>query len=444
MSKVLKEAPLTTRNARSKLPSGYHWRAIDPDTHLGYRKGERGGRWLVRWRVGKGYAQFTLARADDAFDANGAEVLDFHQATVAARAHVKEARSEAKAVADGPVLTVTTAIDDYLKKREARERAERGDRGLKRDARSRLTRYVMSAPLATVHLHKLTDRDLSSWREALPADLSPGSVRRTVNDLKAALNAAARKDRGRLPPDLPGHIKAGLATVDATPAQARQQVLPDPDVRRIVSAAWAVDSAGNHEGDLARLILVLAATGARFGQVAALRVADVQAKDGRIMVPVSKKGRGTKSRSHIGVRVGSDVLDALKPVLAGRKGTERLLLRWRHVQVKGAEWVRDHRGPWQSASELARPWVEIVRTAELPEVVPYSLRHSSIVRGLRSNLPVRLVAALHDTSSAMIERHYAAYVVDALDDLAARAVVPLTAAKAEVVSLANAKAGSHS
>ena len=39
---------------------------------------------------------------------------------------------------------------------------------------------------------------------------------------------------------------------------------------------------------------------------------------------------------------------------------------------------------------------------------------------------MRLVAALHDTSSAMIEKHYAAFIVDAMDELAARAIVPLT------------------
>jgi len=47
------------------------------------------------------------------------------------------------------------------------------------------------------------------------------------------------------------------------------------------------------------------------------------------------------------------------------------------------------------------------------------------VRGLRAGLPVRLVAALHDTSSAMIERHYSGEVDDALSDLASKAVIPL-------------------
>jgi hypothetical protein len=43
----------------------------------------------------------------------------------------------------------------------------------------------------------------------------------------------------------------------------------------------------------------------------------------------------------------------------------------------------------------------------------YALRHSSIVRGLKANLPIRLVAALHDTSVEMIEKHYSAFIVDA-------------------------------
>ncbi len=54
---------------------------------------------------------------------------------------------------------------------------------------------------------------------------------------------------------------------------------------------------------------------------------------------------------------------------------------------------------------------------QLAEVIPYALRHRSIVRSLRANLPIRLVAALHDTSVAMIERHYARYIVDGLEEL---------------------------
>lgn len=47
------------------------------------------------------------------------------------------------------------------------------------------------------------------------------------------------------------------------------------------------------------------------------------------------------------------------------------------------------------------------------------------MRGLRAGLPVRLVAALHATSVAMIEHHYARWITEGLEEPAARAVVPL-------------------
>ena len=65
MSRTLREAQLTTKNARAGLPTGLHWRGLDLEVHLGYRKGKRGGVWLVRWRSGKGYRQAPLGTADD-------------------------------------------------------------------------------------------------------------------------------------------------------------------------------------------------------------------------------------------------------------------------------------------------------------------------------------------------------------------------------------------
>jgi hypothetical protein len=61
----------------------------------------------------------------------------------------------------------------------------------------------------------------------------------------------------------------------------------------------------------------------------------------------------------------------------------------------------------------------------MPKVIPYALRHSSIVRDLRKGLPIQQVAKLHNTSVKMIERHYAKYIATALEDLARAAVVSL-------------------
>ena len=129
------------------------------------------------------------------------------------------------------------------------------------------------------------------------------------------------------------------------------------------------------------------------------------------------------------MRIGEDILAALRPALVGRKGTDLLFLRPHWHTGSTRKPIEESRAPWLFASELTRPWAKMRELAGLySSIVPYALRHSSIVRGLRAGLPVRLVAALHDTSTIMIERHYSAFIVDAMDELAAKAIVPLTSA----------------
>ena len=130
----------------------------------------------------------------------------------------------------------------------------------------------------------------------------------------------------------------------------------------------------------------------------------------------------------------------MRPVTNGRPGNAPLLERLRHIQITPTVWERDKRSPWKTSSELTVPWRAIILATGLPQdTVPYCFRHSSFVRGLRNGLPTRLVAALHDTSVAMIEKHYAAYVVDAMNDLAAKAVVSLIDDTSNVVELRTIK-----
>ncbi len=440
MARSLGEAPITTRNARDRLPTGLHWRAIDAEVHLGYRKGKRGGVWLVRWRAGKGYRQAAVGTADDTLKVG---TLDFAAASKAARELVERARLDDAAAAAGPPLTVGAAAEAYVNARDARESSRRG-KPARSDAWHRLGRYLTgqpargrraetsAAPLAAVAVHALGERDLLAWREGLPAAMKATTRQRLVNDVKAALNAAYAANRDRLPPALPGIIKHGLRALEhhdvAAPVARANQILTDTEISRLLKAARSVDAAGDWGGDLFRLVLVLAATGARFSQVVRMRVADCQLAERRLLVPVSRKGRGGKSGS-ITVPVGADVLDELAAAVAGRPPDACLLERWRSVQLPGGVvWTRDRRGAWQSAAELTRPWHTIREAAGLPEVVPYALRHSSIVKGIRANLPIRLVAALHDTSTAMIERHYSKWITSGLEELARAAIVPLVPA----------------
>ncbi|TIT64339.1 MAG: integrase [Mesorhizobium sp.] len=439
MSKSLKESPITTPSARAALDIGTHWRGIDPEVHLGYRKGKRGGVWLVRWRNGLNYKYVTIGTADDK-GSTKVGPLTYDAAIKAARQLVEEHRMRAEADALGPALKVKHAVETYIAARDARE-ARRAGREKRSDAGQRLGRYVLgkgergegetipaAAALARLDLYALTESDLLSWREGLPAALKATTRQRLINDLKAALNSAYVANREKLPGCLPGVIKHGLraAQAEETEAVARDnQILPDADVARVLRAAREVDAEEEWDGDLFRMVLVLTATGARLSQVARMRVADCQISHSRLMVPTSRKGRGSKSGS-ITVPVGRDVINELAQVTVKRPSDAFLLERWRHAQAPGKiEWQRAGRGPWNSAADLARPWQAIRDRAKLPDVIPYALRHTSIVKGIRANLPIRLVAALHDTSTAMIERHYSKWITSGLEDLARSAIVPL-------------------
>ncbi|MBZ9724875.1 site-specific integrase [Mesorhizobium sp. CO1-1-11] len=437
MARTRTDAAITTRNARKQLRPRKkpYCRSLGPTVAVGYQRRSRGGVWQAIESLGdKRYRVEQIGVADDFLDANGVNVFDYEQAKGIALAKISSWHAKEIASAQGPAPTVRSAVENYIELQAARERAVAGKGRLRGDARLRLSRHVLSDPVSDVALHDLKEAHFDQWRIRRSPDLSVSTVRRVVNDLKAALNAAAAKNRSRLPADVAIIIKNGLSAGEAAPPIARDQAaLPDADVRRIIEAAREVDIDEGWDGDLLRMVLVLSATGARFSQVARMTVGDVQMPQSRLMVPTSRKGRGTKNTTHIGIRVGTDVIDQLRPAIAGKQRGEALLQRWRHVQTKATgirppQWVRHARGPWIAASELARSWLDIITRAGLSrEVVPYSLRHSSIVRQLRAGLPVRLVAALHDTSTTMIERHYASAIVDLLDDLAASAVIPLMA-----------------
>jgi len=70
-------------------------------------------------------------------------------------------------------------------------------------------------------------------------------------------------------------------------------------------------------------------------------------------------------------------------------------------------------------------------------VTIYALRHSSIVRQLLDNVPVRIVAVNHDTSVAMIERTYSAFISDHSDAVVRRTLLDTgrPAASAEIIPL---------
>lgn len=434
MGRVSADLRLQDRSARARLKprKNPYMRMICEGQHLGYYKGARGGTWIVRYRsdtTPRCGIKMTLGAADDLAEANGETILSWRQALDKAMHWLELQEKGGAETPINPDITVAQAVESYIAMRDAR-RATQAGRAVRSDASYKLgTHVIEDGKLSRIPLAKLTEADLKAWQMRIKRRRS--SIQRVVNDLKAALNRAWTEHRRALPTDLPVVIRHGLSieTIEVQRSKARDnQILPDDVIRRIVAAALALDE------DFGRLVVLLAATGARFAQLRRMTVGDVQAEQGRVMVPESFKGK-RQSTAYIRVQVGADTLSALAPAVESRPLSAPLLERWRYVQVKTGErrnaaqvWERDTRGPWMTASEMTRLWNRACEDAGVGgSIIPYALRHSSIVRGLRMGLPIRLVAAIHDTSVAMIERHYSRWITEGLDELAARAVVPLVA-----------------
>jgi integrase len=434
MARHIRNPKIESKTARARLkPSGKPtYFDLGGKLHLGYRRGKGAGRWVMRYYLGgEKYATQTLGEADDLADANGTTVLNFDQAQDRARERMKALDEEARIAALGPVVTVGDAVEAYIAERSKRETPDI----------SKLTKHVLKADpaLSAKSLAALRAEDLIQWRERLAASetstrkrsagrISETSVRRIANDFRAALNSGGKRLSSELPLTFHVAVKNGLAAPrdSATGSEREPQILADADVRRLLTAAWGIDKEQGWGGDLGRMILVLA-YGVRLSQAARLRVADLQVGKALLMVPTSRKGSKNKKRPPATVPLLPE--DALKLATVGRLESDRLLLRprWRREPGQGFGAMKVYqRGPWRAASELTRVWKDVVARAGLPkETIPYAFRHSSIVRGLRGGLPIRLVAALHDTSSAVIEASYSAYITDALSELARAALVPL-------------------
>jgi integrase len=413
MARRPRSARLETRTARLKLPvrkKPHEFTTIAPGIALAYRRNQGAGTWVVRVADGRG-GNWTKAFgvADDHEDADGSNVLDFWMATDKARALARGSDD------NGRPVTVAEALDRYRDNLKARG-------GLLGNAER--VRYHLPPTIAAKPVSLLTTRELEHWRDSLVGKIKPASVNRLCKGLKAAFNLAAKHDARITNTNA---WKIGLAALpDAH--NARNVILTDEQVRALIAAAYAEDHA------LGLLVETAAVTGARVSQLARVEIADLQddRPDPRLMMPSSKKGRGHKRISRAPVPITASLAALLRQAAGERGRTEPLLLR-----TNGT--------PWRPATADYRlPVISAVSRAGLdPKTVTlYSLRHSSIVRGLLHGVPTRVVAAQHDTSVSMLERTYSHHILDHSDTVARRGLLDTaqkTAAAANVVPLAEGR-----
>jgi integrase len=193
---------------------------------------------------------------------------------------------------------------------------------------------------------------------------------RTCAAFKAALNLATEHDERIANRRV---WETGLASIPDA-GQSRNVILSESTVRKLI------EEARKHSSAFGMLVEVAAVTGARVSQLAGIEVQDLQADraEPRLMVPTSRKGKGTKKVLRRPVPIPGKLAERLQTLAADRPPTAPLL-----AKPSGAPWKKsDHSRLFARAAKAAEQDPE--------EVTIYALRHSNIVRqilaGCRSAL----------------------------------------------------------
>jgi integrase len=375
-----------------------YWAKIAPGIALGYRRNEGAGTWSVRASDGHGHEWLKrIALADDLEPAAPPSVLSYWQALETARKLARrqlgEPRDETRPV------TVAEALDAY-----AGDLRTRGANPYNAEwARFHLTGALLSKPVSL-----LSASELRRWRDALLAKgLTPASINRVRNSLRAALELTAKGDR-RIANQ--NEWRTGLEGLSDA-QEARNVILRDDVVLRIIEIAY------QHDRLLGLLVHLLAETGTRASQAARLKVGDFRLDPLRpsLAMPKSAKG-GTKKRAErkiqrYSVPISLVLAGQLAREAAGRAADAPLL-------------TRDGEHSWGDHPHFfyARPFRVVAAASGLDpkEVTVYSLRHSYVVRSLLLNVPIRVIAANCDTSVRMLEAHYSRFISQHSDELSRR------------------------
>jgi integrase len=361
-----------------------------------YRRNKTNGTWVLKASDGHG-ACWTkgFGLADDFEDSDGKNVLTFYEAQDAAK---QLARGEDGS--DTAPITVDGALKDYKRDLEARNANPYNAES----PRVHLSKVLLVKPVQLLNAH-----ELKKWRDGLLGKLAPATVNRVCRCLCAALELARQHDE-RIQNRQAWEV--GLAGLpDAQ--EARNVILSDDKVRDFVSAAYALDAGFGLLSD------VLAITGARPSQVVRLRVEDLHNHQvqPKLMMPKSGKGggrnRAQKKAERYSVPITTQLAARLRAAAKGSADDAPLLL-----QSDGSPW---HKHPAQTYHLLVDKVVTALGLG--PEVTMYALRHSSIVRMLLANVPIRLIASLHNTGVAMIERNYSRYITEYSDDVSRKALL---------------------
>lgn len=411
MARRVLDTTLDTRTARSRLRARGkpYWRQLEPGLAIGYRKPSSGpGKWVVRHYLGDGdrYETETFGTADDLSDPDGVAVLSFWQAQGKARAQMVQ-RAHNGRVPDAP-RTVKAAIDSYIEFLESHRKSGR-------EARYAADAFILPA-LGKIKLDDLTAEQVRKWHVGLAKAQArvrskkgseqkfrlneddpdrerrrKSTANRILTILKAALNRSWRDK----------HVSSDRAWRSVEPFRnvesARIRYLSLEEASRFINAA---------DEDFRKLVRGALESGARYGELCGMLVADFNTDAGTLSVPDPKTGKPRH------IVLSTDGINFFEEITAGRAGSEPIFLK-----ADGSRWLDDHQSdPIRETNERAKI---------TPPINFHGLRHTWASHAVMNQMPLIVVAKnLGHSTTRMVEKHYGhlapSYVAQAVREHAPR------------------------
>jgi integrase len=396
------KATITTVTGQAALPvrDAVYWHKLHAGQHLGLRKTKTSQTWYARAYDGERQVRKALGAFDH---------LPPNERFSAASKEAEQWFKHLDAGGSMRGITVLEACERYVQ--ALRDDPEKGDASADAEA-GYVRRFIAKDKLADLPVDKLVKAHVQDWRrrmerkpvaqpkrgkhcrnkEPLPParKRKPVSVNRNMVTLRAALNLA--KADGFVTSDL-----AWAQALKPIKGVANQRTLYLDRGQRKALVAALPDDAGRFVRGLCELPL-------RPGALAALTVADYDARHKLLCIGHDKAGEGRY------IPLPPATAKLIADNARGKLPAASLFARW-----DGAAWSKD---AWMKAIR------EAVVAADLPPTTTaYTLRHSTITDLVTGGLDLHTVAKVSGTSVAMIEKYYGKLRQDvARDALAALAL----------------------
>lgn len=184
-----------------------------------------------------------------------------------------EMKSEAEAKALTPSGMLHDLFDRYTKDVSPTKRGARWEK-------IRINKFKRE--VANKPLDKVTEADIEAWRDAKVGRLKNESIRREMNIMSDIFTKAKEWRLIRTDPT--------LGVKRPSPGKPRTQTFSDADLKKTLEAlGWAGDAVPSNGRQQTAVALLLALeTGARFGELWKLRVADINLKQRTAILRVTK------------------------------------------------------------------------------------------------------------------------------------------------------------